>query len=344
MSAPHKSENRLSLLQCLFLVLPPLWGFAALSIPLHARAQGRDIGTYEINCPAGEEWYLPTEDKASELYVYETGVGRPVVVIHGGFGAEHSYLLDAIRGLENDCRFILYDQRGSLRSPCQPDFISIQKHIQDLESLRHELKLEKMRIMAHSSGTLLAMYYLQMYPHNVENIVFVGPVAPKGGVYRDSSDAAMINDSQHSFEQFVERSEVKAEYKKAGIDQPNKSAKQLSRLFKISFAAGNIYHVERWALMRGGKVFWSQESAKATSRTLSADYNFIPVLRQHPYPITIIAGDHDLADFGNGIWRKVTGELRNAELIILKNAGHNCWIDEPGIFKRALKRGLLRTP
>jgi len=291
---------------------------------------------------AGEEWYLPTEDKSCELYLYEIGAGEPVVVVHGGFGAEHSYLLDAIKGLENCYRFILYDQRGSLRSPCKPEFISIEKHVQDLESLRRELKLEKMTLLAHSAGTLLVMFYLQKYPQRVQNIVFLGPVVPKAGKYLDRSEVAVIKDSQAAFEKFVERPEAKAEYKKEGIDQPNKNAKQLTHLFKISFAAGNIYHVERWAQMKGGKVFWSQEAAQATSKSLPSDYDFTPTLKQHPYPITIIAGDHDVADFGNRLWKKVVAGINNMELMIIENAGHNSWIDEPDIFNKALKRALAK--
>src|SRR6266571_3507998 len=90
-----------------------------------------------------EEWYLRTEDKAAELYVREVGQGEPVIVLHGGWGAEHSYLLNSIKGLETQFRFIFYDQRGSLRSRCKLEFISLEKHVQDLESLKEGAKARK---------------------------------------------------------------------------------------------------------------------------------------------------------------------------------------------------------
>lgn len=56
-----------------------------------------------------------------QLFVQEYGTGPDtVVVLHGGWGAEHSYLLDAFSGVGNDRHLVFYDQRGSLRSPC-PD-------------------------------------------------------------------------------------------------------------------------------------------------------------------------------------------------------------------------------
>jgi proline iminopeptidase len=51
------------------------------------------------------EWYLSTPDSldaySQDIYVREVGAGKDtVIVIHGGFGANHDYMLDAIKGLE----------------------------------------------------------------------------------------------------------------------------------------------------------------------------------------------------------------------------------------------------
>ena len=168
-----------------FVVILACFMTAATETLVSQKQQERAVG---LNSAAdGEEWYLRAEDNAAELYVYEVGKGEPVVVVHGGFGAEYSSLLDAVSGLENSFRFVFYDQRGSLRSPAKPEFISIENHVQDLETLRKELGLEKMTIFAHSNGTLLTMHYLQKYPENIKNIVFVGAVSPKKGGSLDAS-------------------------------------------------------------------------------------------------------------------------------------------------------------
>ncbi len=94
-----------------------------------------------------EEWYLLTNDRAARLYVLEFGKGDTIVVLHGGFGAEHSYLLGAVKFLADQFHIVMYDQRGSLRSPCPDSVISVQKHIDDLELLRKELNLQRMTIL-----------------------------------------------------------------------------------------------------------------------------------------------------------------------------------------------------
>lgn len=127
---------------------------------------------------AEPEWYLPTGD-GCRLFVQEYGRGRDtVVVVHGGFGAEHSYLLDAFRGLEDRFHLVFYDQRGSLRSPCPDSLISVAAHLRDLDRLRQELKLERATLVAHSMGTVLAMHYLQDHPGRVRGMVLTGALPP----------------------------------------------------------------------------------------------------------------------------------------------------------------------
>lgn len=59
-----------------------------------------------------EEWYLKTKDTIS-IFVKEikSASKDTVIVVHGGFGANHDYMLDAIKGLESKFYFILYDQQ-----------------------------------------------------------------------------------------------------------------------------------------------------------------------------------------------------------------------------------------
>ena len=297
---------------------------------------------------AREEWYLPTDDKAAQLYVYELGQGDPVVVLHGGFGAEHSYLLDAVRGLEGNFHFIFYDQRGSLRSPCKVEEISIEKHVQDLETLRQALGLERMKVFAHSAGTLLAMHYLQNYPQRVSHLVLAGAVIPKNGArYFTAEELKLGEAAKGEFKRFIERPEVKAEVDKAGLNQSNLTAKQQTERWRIQFAAANLYHVERWREMKGGRIFYNAAAGQAAAKTIPQEYDFTSVLAGHPYPITVINGSYDLiVDLKPGglIWRRLQEtDLKNLHLVIIDKAAHNLWVDEPDIFRKELKKALGRT-
>lgn len=60
--------------------------------------------------PGSEQWYNFTDD-GHQQYVYEFGnaasPGDTVVVLHGGWGADHSYLIDPLVPLADRYRFVL---------------------------------------------------------------------------------------------------------------------------------------------------------------------------------------------------------------------------------------------
>lgn len=51
------------------------------------------------NPVARDTRYLPKEDPAARLFVEELGYpkAKPIIVLHGGWGAEHSYLDEVVR-------------------------------------------------------------------------------------------------------------------------------------------------------------------------------------------------------------------------------------------------------
>lgn len=119
----------------------------------------------------------PLDKDSVHLFISEIGKGRDTfLVIHGGFGSEHSYLLDALLPLADQVHFIFYDQRGSLRSSCPDSLISLANHVNDIERIRKAMKIEHINIIAHSMGTLLAMNYLQTYPGKAGNVILLSSV------------------------------------------------------------------------------------------------------------------------------------------------------------------------
>jgi len=282
-----------------------------------------------LRAQSWEDWYL--HSNGSHLYVTEIGRGDTVVVLHGGWGGEHSYLLDAIAGLESDFHFVLYDQRGSLRSPSTDSLISLDQHVADLEALRETLGLDRMMIMAHSMGTFLAMSYLDRYPDRVAGLTLAAAIPAH-------MDGLAIHPEAIAF---TERPAVNEQISNEGLDVDRiANSKEDSKIWKIRFAAANIYRVERWPQLKGGRIFYSEPANEATTRSMPDSWNFTSRLREHPYQITVVLGDHDFADWKGTQWTATAGDLRNVKLVMLEEAGHNAWIDRPTRFAEVLRNAL----
>jgi pimeloyl-ACP methyl ester carboxylesterase len=276
-------------------------------------------------------WYLSTDtDKTKnvEIFVKEVGVGDTIVIVHGGFGAEHSYLLDLFDGLEDEFHFVYYDQRGSLRSPATDSLITAMAHVEDLEKLRQELNIKKLNIFGHSMGTWVASAYLNKYPNHVKQMTLLGLVWPK--LDMTDEEIEISNNSDDAFSEFVQRKEIQDILKKEGFDTIQGSSKVESYKWQIKFASGSIYDISKWRNMKGGWAFFNQKASTAAGSTMPENYNWIQAYKENPQiQITVINGSHDLVDFGGALHKKWLDPLPNVSYHLVDKAGHNSWIDQP---------------
>lgn len=105
--------------------------------------------------------------------------GVPVIYLHGG-PAEGSQGLAHTAGplLEHKLRMIYFDQRGAGHSD-RPDDASrytMELVIQDIERLRRQLGVERLALLGHSYGSILAMEYASRFPEHVTRMLLVGAV------------------------------------------------------------------------------------------------------------------------------------------------------------------------
>ncbi len=88
-----------------------------------------------------DETRLTRPVRGVEIFERRVGSGPPVVVLHGGPGAHHDYLLPGFDALARDRELIYYDQRGGGRSPVARDVsVGWREHVADLEALRRHLE------------------------------------------------------------------------------------------------------------------------------------------------------------------------------------------------------------
>jgi len=112
------------------------------------------------------------------LFTHKVGAGPLAVVLHGGPGASHDYLLPQYDLLAQGRALFYYDQRGGGQSPVPRDTpVGWAEHVADLDAIRANLGLDRLTLCGYSWGGLLAVLYFLEYPERVERLALVAPAA-----------------------------------------------------------------------------------------------------------------------------------------------------------------------
>jgi L-proline amide hydrolase len=108
--------------------------------------------------------------------------GLPLVVLHGGPGATHDYLVDIAAVHERDGRAVVfYDQVGNGRSTHLPDkgaeFWTVDLFVRELHELVESLGLGAHHVLGQSWGGFLAQEYALTHPAGLRSLVLADTAA-----------------------------------------------------------------------------------------------------------------------------------------------------------------------
>jgi proline iminopeptidase len=126
------------------------------------------VETGSIDVPGGRVWWK----KAGN------GDALPLLLLHGGPGASHNYLLP-IEALAAERPVIFYDQLGCGRSdaPPQPEHYRIERFVEEIDLIRKALGLDRIALFGHSWGSILAIEYLVTgHGQGVEKLILAGAI------------------------------------------------------------------------------------------------------------------------------------------------------------------------
>jgi proline iminopeptidase len=165
-----------------------------------------------------------------ELFVRRVGRGSPAVVLHGGPGAHHDYLLPGFDALADGRELIYYDQRGGGRSPvARAVAVGWTEHVADLEALRTTWGLERLTLAGYSWGGLLALLYALSHPGRVGRLALVSP-GPAWRAARDQFEGVFAKRNLDPAFQ-----EARRQLRESGLRERDPAAFQ-QRIFELSVA------------------------------------------------------------------------------------------------------------
>ena len=263
------------------------------------------------------------------LFTRRVGAGHLVVVLHGGPGAHHDYLLPQYDMLATGRELFYYDQRGGGQSPVPREVpVGWREHVADLEAIRGELGAERLTLLGYSWGGLLAVLYFLEHPARVERLALVSPA---------SITVAHRRQFEEEFARRMAAPEIaraRADLAASGLRERDPDAYR-RRAFELSVAG----------YFRDLRDTKKLTSFRVTARTQQAvwdslgDYDLRDALRNAPRPTPhalVVHGTHDPIPIAGS---RELAELLSAEFVELP-VGHCPHVEATDAFVRALDRFL----
>jgi len=110
----------------------------------------------------------------AKLYTVAVGTGEPVIVIPGGPGGAHpGYRVFDSLTVNTNIQVIYYDAFGRGKSDTAKDVkeYSLDRDVEDIEGLRKAMHLDKISLLGHSYGSLVAQGYAVKYGQNLSHLI-----------------------------------------------------------------------------------------------------------------------------------------------------------------------------
>jgi pimeloyl-ACP methyl ester carboxylesterase len=242
-----------------------------------------------------------------ELTYERTGVGTPLVLLHG-YPLDHTIWEPVVPLLEQDFDLILPDLRGFGRSPASPIPYQLIDLADDVASLLDQLGIKKAAVAGHSMGGYVALAFARSHPRK---LLGLGLVA--------SQAAADTPERKVGRYRLAERVEAN------GVGEVADSMPAL--------LTGDVVLQARLR-----KLILRQSSAgvAGTLRAMAERPDSIPFLPTFDTHVSII---HGLADriLSSDCAREMKAAVKDGDLTLLEAAGHMPMMEMPHKTAEALQ-------
>lgn len=261
----------------------------------------------------------------------------PLIVIHGGPGMSHHYLLPLV-DLADERPVIFYDQLDSGHSdrPNDPDNWVVERFVSEVDAVREALGLDRVLVFGNSWGGSVAAEYAITQPKGLVALVLSSPLLNTERWIADNTEyrRQLPEDVQQALDKHEAAGTIdSAEYQDAVMVFYNRHFNrmdpwpdELNRTFEVF--SGDLY-----------VTMWGNTEFNATG-TLKG-YDSTGRLSRIQVPTLYTCGEFDEAT--PGACKDFAGLTPNAEVKIIPNASHTAFLEQRELYMTTIREFFARV-
>ena len=244
-----------------------------------------------------------------------------LLVLHGGPGADHCYLLPQMLRLGERHDLLFYDQRGGGRSKTNAlTAVTWQAHVEDLAAVVAEFSLDPLSIVAYSWGAMLALLYAieqRGNPHlrAPDRLALINP-APLTREYRRQFEEEFARRQQSP-----EIQKMREELAASGLKEKDPAAYR-QRAFELG-VAGYFFDPRNATDLTPFRVVARVQQSVWESL---GDFDLIRDLNGIKIPSIVIHGRDDPIPLASSV---EAARALGTNLVVLDECGHVPYVEQP---------------
>ena len=284
-----------------------------------------------------EQGYFTGADGV-RLFYRKLGAAHDFVVfLHGGPGLSMGDGGYAMRPLAEQHTLILYDQRGGGRSDLvkDPKLLTADADVRDLEALREHFGIDRMTLIGLSWGSGLAAFYAEAHPESVSRIVFLNPMPIALNPY--AKERGQKIGSLMKPEDTKRLQELAQSAKDASEEKLNAICRDETQIVFGPYLFHPDGHERDWKEMCDvpSAALRNVAVVNAAINSSLGDFDLHPTLAKLRVPVLVIEGEKTNVPLDSTReWAKTPP---NARLLLIPDAGHATFVDQPNVLLREIE-------
>ncbi|MEP6509226.1 MAG: proline iminopeptidase-family hydrolase [Gemmatimonadales bacterium] len=251
-----------------------------------------------------------------------SGSGIPVILLHGGPGF-NSYYLKPLEALGDERPVIRYDQGGAGKSGTMTDTtkMNIPYFVAELDSLRAHLGYDKVHLVGHSWGTIVALEYYRAHPEHVASLTLASAALDVPQWERHAGE--LLKTLPGSIQRIVKAREAEKKF-----DSPDYQSAIESFYGKYVWLRPDKPNLDSLMSQVNQDIYtYMQGPSEFTITGTLKNYNSTSFLKNVKVPTLFTVGDVDEAD--PVTIRKQAAMVPGGEVFVIPNAAHMSTWDNP---------------